>query len=131
MKILNKCKEIPLSLKIVFILSILWIIWAFFSTQMRYEQGLPFFWFHIIGIFAVIVVLLLDILWPIIFLIWVYKKKNWWVKVAYFYISIFVINSIFALFTVSKELWIMPILIPAIVYTIFWMVIYKNKKYFK
>ncbi len=128
---MNKWKSIPLPLKIVFILSILWIIWAIFAIPMRYEEGLPFFWLNLSGIYAVIVVLILDIIGPIIFLIGVLKKKKWWAIIAYLYISIFVLNSIVAMFTVWDEMGIIPILIPAFVYFMFGVIINRNRQYFK
>lgn len=124
-------KTIPLWLKIVSILSILWIIWAMFAIPMRYEQGIPFFWLDLIWILAITVVLFLDIIWPLIFLIWVLRKYILWARIAYLYISIFILNSIIAIFTEWSELGVIPILIPAVVYGIFWIIIFKNRKYFK
>ncbi len=102
-----------------------------FALPIRYEQWLPFFWFTLYGIYAAIIVFALDIVGPLLFILSILKKYTWGPLIAYSFISIFILNSIVAIFTVWNELWVMSILIPAIVYTVFGAIVYKNKKYFK
>jgi hypothetical protein len=101
-----------------------------FAIPIKYEQGLPFFWTTLFGISTTIIVFLLDILGPIAFLYWVWNKKTWGAKVAYIYIWVFILNSMFAAFTHGDQYWVVPLLIPAVAYAIFWVVIYRNRKYF-
>jgi hypothetical protein len=123
-------KLIPTSLKIVFVLSIIWTIGSFFAISQRYEQGLPFFGFYIYGIIASLIILILDIIGPILFLYGVWNKKSWTLKIAATYILIFILNSIFTVFTFRNEFGTIQLLMLAIVYGIFLSIIYKNKKHF-
>ena len=130
MNIKQSWKEIPLGLKIIFILSLVWIVWSCFAMPIKFEQGLPFFGTTLYGYSASMIILFLDFLGPIVFLYALWYKKSWWPKVAYLYISVFVLNSIAATLTHGQQLGIINILIPAIVYVIFWIVIYWNRKFF-
>ena len=124
-------KQIPTSLKFVFVLSIIWIIGTFFAIPIKFQQGLPFFGMYLFGISVIPIMLFLDIIGPIIFLIGTLKRKLWAVKIATIYILIFVLNTIVALFTVREQFGIIPLSIPAIVYTVFLYIIIKNKNYYK
>ena len=124
-------KPIPISLKIIFVLFILWIFGSIMSISMRYELGLPFFGNYINGFIAALIVFLLDILGPILFLYGLWNRKSWTNMIAYIFISIFVLNSVFALIYFRELLGIMPIVIPALVYLVFMIIINLNKNYFE
>ncbi|MBT3407559.1 hypothetical protein HOK68_01225 [Candidatus Woesearchaeota archaeon] len=124
-------KPIPISLKIIFVLFILWIFGSIMSISMRYELGLPFFGNYISGFIAALIVFLLDILGPILFLYGLWNRKSWTNMIAYIFISIFVLNSVFALIYFRELLGIMPIVIPALVYLVFMIIINLNKNYFE
>ena len=124
-------KPIPISLKIIFVLFILWIFGSIMSISMRYELGLPFFGNYISGFIAALIVFLLDILGPILFLSGLSNRKSWTNMIAYIFISIFVLNSVFALIYFRELLGIMPIVIPALVYLVFMIIINLNKNYFE
>lgn len=124
-------KPIPLSLKILFVLFVLWATGSVFAISGRYEQGLPFFGVFVYGIVAALIVFLLDILGPLTFLFALWNRKSWAVPLAFSYISIFILNSVVALFTVRETLGIMPILIPSTVNFIFLLVIFRKRNYFK
>ena len=127
---LKTWKAIPLSLKILFVVLVLWIIGSFFAISARSVSGLPFFWWYVYGDIAAIIVILLDIVAPAAFLYALWNRKSRGVPLASFYMTVFILNSVVALFTVREELWLMPILMPAIVNIIFLIVIYRNKSYF-
>jgi len=101
------------------------------SISMRYELGLPFFGNYISGFIAALIVFLLDILGPILFLYGLWNRKSWTNMIAYIFISIFVLNSVFALIYFRELLGIMPIVIPALVYLVFMIIINLNKNYFE
>jgi len=124
-------KPIPLSLKVLFVFLVLWAIGTVFALPMRFESGIPFFGLWLSGIIAGIIVLLLDIVGPITFLFGLWKRKSWAPKVAIIYMSIFILNSVVALFTVREQLGLMPILMPAFITLIFLIVIYQSRSYFK
>ena len=123
-------KPIPLSLKIIFVVFVLWSIGSVLGISTRFELGLPFFGVFVYGIIAVLIVLLLDIVAPLTFLFALWNKKSWAVRFALSYIVIFILNSVVANFTVRDQLGLLPILIPLIAKIIFLIVIYKTRNYF-
>jgi len=124
-------KPIPLALKILFVVFILWSIGSVFNIPNLYELGLPLFGTFVYGITASLVILLLDIIGPIGFLYALWNRKSWGVVWALSYISIFILNSAVALFTVREQLGLSQILVPTIVSIIFVLVIYTKRNYFK
>ena len=124
-------KPIPLSLKILFVVFVLWTIGSILAISTRYELGLPFLGVFVHGIVAVLIVLLLDIVAPMIFLFALWNRKSWAASFALSYIAFFIINSTIAFFAFMKQLGIMQILIPTIANIIFFIVIYKTRNYFK
>ena len=123
-------KPIPLSLKILFVVFILWTIGSVMNISGRYESGLPFFGVFVYGNVASLIVLLLDVVAPITFLFALWNRKSWAVSFALSYIAVFIFNGIVAFFTVREQLGIPQILIPSIVNVIFFIVIYKTRSYF-
>ncbi len=124
-------KPIPLSLKILSIVFILWSIGSIFALPMRYELGLPFFGAFVYGITASLIVLLLDIVAPLTFLFALWNRKSWAPSFAFSYIAFFILNGLVALFTVREELGLIPLLIPSLVNIIFLTIIYHKRGYFK
>ena len=124
-------KPIPLSLKILFVVLILWVIGSLFAIQQRYELGLPLFGLYVYGISASLTVIILDVLAPIIFLFGLWTRKSWAALVAYAYMTIFLINGIIALFTFTEQLGLIQILIPNLAELIFLIVVYSKRKYFR
>ena len=124
-------KPIPLSLKTLFVIFILWAIGTVFAIPMRYESGIPFFGLWLSGIVAAVIVLLLDIVGPFTFLYALWNRKSWGPSIAYVYISIFILNSVVAIFTVREQLGLMSILMPALFNAVFLLVIYMKRDYFK
>ena len=124
-------KPIPLSLKILFVVFILWSIGSVLSISTRYESGLPFLGVWINGVLAGIIVLLLDIMAPITFLFALWKRKFWAATFALSYIAFFILNSIVAFFIFREQLGLIQIIIPTIANVIFFIVIYRRRSYFK
>jgi hypothetical protein len=124
-------KPIPVSLKIVSVLLILWVLGSLLAISGRYQEGLPLFGVWVSGIRAAIVVLILDIIGPLTFLYALWNRKSWGIIVAYSYLGVFILNHIVALFIFKEQLGLMPILIPSLVNLIFLILIYKNKTYLK
>ena len=124
-------KPIPLSLKILFVLFVLWSIGSVLAIPTRYELGLPFLGVFVYGIVASLIVLLLDVVAPITFLFALWNRKSWAASFALSYIAVFILNSAVAFFTVREQLGLMQILIPTIANIIFFIVIYRTRSYFK
>ncbi len=124
-------KPIPLSLKILFVLFVLWSIGSVLAISTRYKLGLPFLGVFVYGIVASLIVLLLDVVAPITFLFALWNRKSWAASFALSYIAIFILNSTIAFFTFREQLGLMQILIPTIANIIFFIVIYRTRSYFK
>ena len=124
-------KPIPLSLKILFVVFILWAIGSVLGISTRYESGLPFLGVFVYGIVASLIVLLLDVVAPITFLFALWDRKSWAASFALSYIAFFILNSTIAFFTFREQLGLMQILIPTIANIIFFIVIYRTRNYFK
>ena len=124
-------KPIPLTLKILFVVFILWTIGSVMNISGRYESGLPFFGVFVYGNVASLIVLLLDVVAPITFLFALWNRKSWAATFALSYIAIFILNSTVALFTVREQLGLIQILIPTIANVIFFIVIYRTRSYLK
>ena len=61
-------KPIPLPLKVLFVVFILWLVGSLMNLPNLFENGLPLFGNFVYGMTAVLVVLVLDIIGPMIFL---------------------------------------------------------------
>ena len=131
MKKQNGWKPIPLSLKILSVVFILWSIGAVVNLPNLYASGLPLFGVFVYGIPAAIVLLLLDVVGPIIFLFALWSRKPWAPLWAFVYIGFFILNHTVAIFTVRERLGLMPILIPTLFSVAFCIVIYLKRNYFK
>jgi len=124
-------KPIPLSLKILFVVFILWSIGTVLNLSNLYQSGLPLLGIFTYGIVASLIAILLDIVGPMTFLYALWNRKSWAPKWALSYIGFFILNSIVALFTVREELGLVQILVPTIASVIFFAVIYWKRGYFK
>ena len=124
-------KPIPLPLKILFVVFILWLVGSVMNLPNLLQNGLPLFGNFVYGMTAALVVLLLDIMGPVTFLYALWNRKSWAAKWAFAYIGIFILNNTVALFTVREELGLPQILVPTIVSSGFLAVIFWKRSYFK
>ena len=124
-------KPIPLPLKILFVVFILWLVGSVMNLPNLSEKGLPLFGNFVYGMTAALVVLILDIIGPVTFLFALWSRKSWAAKWAFAYIGIFILNSTVALFTVKEELGLPQILVPTLASLIFLSVIIWKRDYFE
>ncbi len=124
-------KPIPLPLKILFVVFILWSVGSVMNLPNLFENGLPLFGVFVYGMTAALIVLFLDIIGPMIFLFALWNRKSWAAIWAFSYIGIFILNNAVALFTVREELGLPQILVPTIAGIIFCVVIYWKRNYFE
>jgi len=124
-------KSIPLPLKILFVLFVLWMVGAVMNLPNLYQNGMPLFGTFVFGMNAVLLPLLVDILGPVVFLFALWTRKSWAANWAFIYNGIFIINNTVAFFTVRDELGLPQILTPTIASLIFLAVIYWQRNYFK
>ena len=124
-------KPIPLPLKILFVVFVLWLVGSVMNLPNLFENGLPLFGNFVYGMTAALIVLLLDIIGPATFLFALWNRKSWAAKWAFAYIGIFILNSTVALFTVREKLGLPQLLVPTIVSLIFLAVIFWKRNYFK
>jgi uncharacterized membrane protein len=123
-------KPIPVVLKTLSVLMVLWAIGSAMNLPNLMENGLPLFGAFVFGMGAFFVVLLLDFVGPLVFLIALWNRKSWGVKWAFFYIGLFILNGIFALFLAREQLGFAQILLPNFVSLMFLAVIFWNRSYF-
>ena len=131
MEIKKGWKPIPLPLKIILFIFILWSIGSIFAIPTRSQSGLPLLGIFVYGMVASLVVIALDIIAPLTFVFGLWNRKSWAPIFALSYISIFIINSIIAFFTLRQELGVIQIIIPTLANIIFFIVIYKKMNYFR
>ena len=124
-------KPIPLPLKILFVVFILWLVGSVMNLPNLFENGLPLFGNFVYGMAAALIVLLLDIIGPLAFMFALWNRKSWAAKWAFAYIGFFILNSTVALFTVREELGLPQLLVPTIASLIFLAVIFWKRNYFK
>ena len=124
-------KPIPLPLKILFVVFILWLVGSVMNLPNLFENGLPLFGKFVYGMTAALIVLLLDIIGPVTFLFALWNRKSWAPIWAFAYIGIFMLNSTVALFTVREELGLPQLLVPTIASFLFLAVIFWKRNYFK
>jgi len=122
-------KSLPLSLKILSIVLFLWVIMSIAVSITMPEREISFFGLLLKGASATTVVLLLDIISPLIFLYSMWKRLKWGANFGMAYNAIFIVNSIVALFK-FKEVFGDGIYFPLIASTIFFSIIFKERKYF-
>lgn len=121
---------VPLPLKVLSVLFVLWAVGAIMNLPNLLENGLPLFGTFVFGATAILVVLILDIIGPLVFLFALWHRKSWAPIWAFTYIGIFILNGVVAFFTVRAQLGLPQILIPVIVSGIFMAVIYWKRNYF-
>jgi hypothetical protein len=124
-------KPIPLSLKILFGVFVFWTTMSLMRLTEVYATGVPLFGTMMPGIASVLMLLLLDVVWPVSFLYALWNRLSWGPCVAYLYNGIFILNSVVALFTVRELLGLPQIAIPSVVSLIFVGIIYWNREYFR
>jgi len=122
-------KSLPISLKILSIVLLLWAVMSVAVLVMMPEREIGFFGFMLTGTAAAVVVLLLDFISPLLFLYAMWKKLKWGAKFGMLYNGIFILNSIVALFT-FREVFGNAIYFPLIASTIFFYIIYRERNYF-
>jgi hypothetical protein len=123
-------KPIPLPLKILSVVMVLWSVGSVMNLPNLMENGLPLFGVFVYGSSSFLVVLLLDIIGPLVFLYALWNRKSWAPKWAFSYIGIFILNSAVALFTVRDQLGSTQILVPIMASMIFLAVIFWKWTYF-
>jgi hypothetical protein len=123
-------KPIPLALKTLSLVMILWSVGSAMNLANLLENGLPLLGRFVHGFSAFLVVLLLDFIGPAVFLYALWNGKPWGPKWAFFYIGLFIINGLIALLTVRDQLGLMQILVPDFVCAIFLAVIFWKRAYF-
>ena len=123
-------KPIPLPLKILFIVLVLWLVGSVMSLPNLYENGMPLFGTFVYGLSATILPLLLDFIGPVVFLFALWSRKSWAANWALAYNGIFILNNLVAFITVREELGAPQILVPTIASLVFLAIIFWKRSYF-
>jgi len=123
-------KPMPLALKILSVILLLWAVGAVMNLPNLMNTGLPLLGVFVSGSTALAVVVVLDMIGPLLFLYALWTRKSWGPKWAVTYMGLFILNSVVAFFTVRPELGLPQILIPATVSLLFLAVIMWKRDYF-
>jgi len=123
-------KPIPLPLKILSVLMLLWTVGALMNLPNLMQNGLPLLGTFVSGITALLVVLVLDFIGPLTFLFALWTRKSWGPKWAFIYLGLFILNGVVAFFTVREQLGSAQILVPTLASALFSAVIYWKRDYF-
>jgi hypothetical protein len=126
---MNGWKPLPLSLKILSIVLLLWVLMSISVVVAMPEREIALFGLLLQGAPATTVVLLLDIISPLIFIYSAWKKLKWGANFGMLYNAVFNVNCIVSLF-LFRDLFGNGIYFPLIASAIFLFIIYKERNYF-
>lgn len=126
----NGWSPMPLALKSLSVVMVFWAVGSVMNLPNLMENGLPLFGRFVYGGAAFGVVLLLDIIGPLVFLFALWTRKPWAAKWAFAYLGIFILNGVFAFFTVREQLGVPQILVPTVASGVFFAIIYWKRSYF-
>lgn len=124
-------KPIPLALKVLAVVMVIWSVGSVMNLPNLMKNGLPLLGTFVFGSNALFVALFLDIVGPLVFLYALWNRKTWGPSWAFFYIGLFLLNGIVAFFTVRDQLGLAQILIPNLVSLAFLTVIIRKREYFR
>ena len=127
----NGWKPIPLPLKVLFVVLILWLVGSVMNLPNLYENGMPLFGTFVYGMNAALLPLLVDIIGPATFLFALWNRKSWAAYWAFAYSGLFILNNAVAFFTLREQLGSPQILVPTIASFIFLAVIFWKRYYFQ
>lgn len=122
-------KRLPLSLKILCVVLLLWVAMSIAVLVTMPEREIAFFGSLLTGNAGTIVVLLLDVISPLVFLYATWKRLKWGANFGMLYNGIFISNNIVALF-IFHAVFGNAIYFPLIASTAFFLIIFKERKYF-
>ena len=123
-------KPIPLPLKILVVVMVLWAVGSAMNLPNLMTNGLPLFGTFVFGSQALMAVMFFDFLAPLGFLYALWTRKSWGPRWAAFYIGLFILNGFSALSSFKEQLGLAQILVPNAVSLVFLIVILWNRKYF-
>jgi hypothetical protein len=124
-------QPVPLPLKILSIVFLLWAIGAVLNLPNLVSNGMPVMGVFIYGPTAAVLPILLDFVGPGVFLFALWHRKTWAPIWALSYIGLFIVNNLVALFTLREVLGLPAILGPTAVAVVFLVVIYWQRDYFR
>ena len=122
---------IPLALKILAVVMLLWMVGAAMNLTNLMENGLPLLGNFVFGALAATIVFVLDILGPVVFLSGLWLRKSWAVPWAVVYNGLFILNNSGAFLTVRDELGAPQLLVPTVASAIFLGIILWQRDYFR
>ncbi len=126
---MKRWSSLPLLLKILSILLILWAAMSIAVLVTSPAREIAFFGLLLKGISAAVVILLLDFISPLLFLVATWKKLKWGAKFGMLYNAIFILNNIVALF-MFKDVFGNGIYFPLTASIIFFGIIFKERHYY-
>ena len=108
----------------------IWAVGSVLNLPNLMNNGLPLLGTFVFGYSALFVALFLDIVGPLVFLYALWNRKHRAAIWATFYIGLFILNGIVALFTVQQDLGLAQILAPNLACLAFLVVVFRKRRYF-
>ena len=122
-------KPIPLPLKILSGVFVLWVVGAALNLSGLMANGLPLFGKFVFGVAVLPLVIYVDVIGPLVFLFALWTRKSWGVKWAFAYNGLFILNNTIAFSTLREILGLPQILVPTLVSALFLAVIFWQRGY--
>ena len=129
---INKAfQAIPLSLKILSGILMVWSLMTLITIQFAFEVGYPLLGVLFNGVVGFAIAFLLVFLAPLIFVYSLWKRYFWGANFGLIYTGFFAFNNLLALIFMKDVFGLSQIVVPMIANLIFFCVIYYNKNYFR
>lgn len=126
---MNELKNIPIPLKLLSVILIIWVAMTIAVSASMPEREIGFFGLLLAGMPSFIVVFILDIFSPLLFIYTVFKKLNWGALFGLAYNGIFILNCLISL-ALFQDKFGNGIYFPLTVSSMFFLIIFMNRKYF-
>ena len=123
-------RPIPLALKILSVVLVLWSAGSVVNLPNLMANGAPFFGAVAHGPAALLMVLVFDIAGPLGFLYGLWARRPWAPKWALAYMGVFILNGVVAFSTAADAYGAPQILVPTLASAVFLAVIQWQRGYF-
>jgi hypothetical protein len=102
--LLDKWLSVPLSLKLVFVIVILGLFASIYTFSLNQILGYSLFGFEFLGVKALLLSLVFDLIGSILilFVIWSSKKWGFWYGISYY--SFLILNGVLAIYSFKRRM---------------------------
>ncbi len=127
---MNGWKPLPILLKVLFVLLLLWVAMSIAVLVGMPEREIAFFGLILMGVPGMVVVIALDVLAPLTFLHAAWHRLGWGAAFGMLYNAVFIVNNLIAL-VLFQEKFGNGIYFPLVASLIFLAIIARERRYFR